>query len=53
VKPDPIVEEIRRIREARAARFEFDPRAIAEDSKKREKAGGRKVVVPPPPRVTK
>jgi len=44
---DPIVEEIRRIREARAAQFNFDPRAIAEDARKREEEGGRRVVSPP------
>ncbi len=39
---DPIVEEVRKHRDARAARFGYDIRAIFEDAKKRE--GGRKVV---------
>ncbi len=41
---DPIVEEVRKHREARAARFGFDIKAIFEDARKREKEGGRKVV---------
>jgi len=44
MKTDPIVEEIRNIKEARAAKFGYDVRAMAEDLKKREKKGGRKVV---------
>ena len=34
---DPIVEEIRKIREAHAARFRFDLHAICEDLRKKEK----------------
>ncbi len=41
---DPIVEEVRKHRDARAARFGYDLRAIFEDAKKREKEGGRKVI---------
>lgn len=41
---DPIVDEIRRIREAYAASFQYNLDAIYEDIKKREKASGRKVV---------
>jgi hypothetical protein len=37
---DPIVEEIRRIRDAHAARFQNDLDAIFRDIKEREKAGG-------------
>ena len=44
MKTDPIVEEIRNIKESRAAKFGYDVRAMAEDLKKREKQGGRKVV---------
>ncbi len=44
MKTDPIVEEIRKIKEARAERFGCDVRAMAEDLRKREKEGGRKVV---------
>ena len=41
---DPIVEEIRKFREERAAKFNYDVRAIAEDARKREQESGRKVV---------
>lgn len=44
MKTDPVVEEMRRIKEARAARFDYDVRAMAEDLRTREKKGGRKVV---------
>jgi hypothetical protein len=36
---DPIIEEIHRIREAYAARFNYDLRAIYQDLKKREEQG--------------
>ena len=45
---DPIVEEVRKRREERAARFGFDIRAIAADARKRESEGGRRVVSPQP-----
>ncbi len=38
---DPIVEEIRRIREEHAARFHYDLDAIYRDLKKREVESGR------------
>jgi len=41
---DPIVEEVRRAREAYAARFKNDLRAIFRDLKEQEKRSGRKVV---------
>lgn len=41
---DPIVEEVRRHRQERAARFGYDIRAIFEDAKEREGKDGRKVV---------
>jgi len=41
---DPIVEEIRRIREEYAGRFGYDLQAIHRDLKQREQASGRKVV---------
>ena len=53
MKSDPIVEEVRRIREERAARFGFDARAIAEDARKREKDGGREIVPPRPVKTPK
>ncbi len=47
---DPIVEEIRKIREEHAARFNYDLDAIFEDWKKSEKASGLPVVNLPPNR---
>ena len=44
---DPIVEEVRRHRLARAAKFNFDIDAIAEDARKRERKSGHKVIQPP------
>jgi len=41
---DPIVEEVRKYREARAAKFGFDIRAIVEDAMKRQDASGHPVV---------
>ena len=48
---DPIVEEIRKVREEHAARFNYDLRAIAEDLRKRQAEGGHKVVSLPPRRL--
>lgn len=42
--PDPIVDEVRRIRDAHAAKFNYDPQAIFRDIKEREKRSGRKYV---------
>jgi hypothetical protein len=47
---DPIVAEIREIRERRAARFGYDIRAIVKDAQARDAAGDRKVVRLPPRR---
>ena len=41
---DPIVDEVRRARDAYAARFNYDLRAIYRDLKEREKRSGRKFV---------
>lgn len=41
---DPIVDEVRRVRDAYAARFNYDLRAIYRDLKEQEKQSGRKVV---------
>lgn len=41
---DEIVEEVRRIREANAAKFNHDLKAIYEDALKRQKASERKTV---------
>jgi len=41
---DKIVEEVRRHREARAAKFGFNIRAIVEDARKRQATSGHLVV---------
>jgi hypothetical protein len=40
----PIVEEVRRVRDAHAARFHYDLDAIFRDIKEQEKKSGRKFV---------
>ena len=50
MQSDPIVAEIREIRERRAARFGYDIRAIVKDAQERDAAGDRKVVRLPPRR---
>ena len=41
---DPIVEEVRKYRQANAAKFGYNVRAIAEDARKREKTSGHPIV---------
>jgi len=41
---DPIVEEVRKIREEHAARFDYDLERIFQDLKEQERQSGRKVV---------
>ena len=41
---DPIVDEVRRARDAYAARFNYDLRAIYRDLKEQEKRSGRQIV---------
>ncbi len=41
---DEIVEEVRKHREARAAKFNFDIRAIVEDARRRQGTSGHPVV---------
>jgi hypothetical protein len=50
---DPIVEEVRRAREAHAKQFNYDLDAICEDLRKREKASGQPTVSFDPKRVTR
>ena len=52
---DPIVEQIREIRQQHARRFNYDIRAMVEDLRKRQNEGNRKVVSFPPrrPRTAK
>jgi hypothetical protein len=50
MQSDPIVAEIRDIREHRAARFGYEIRAIVKDAQARDAAGDREVVRLPPRR---
>ena len=50
---DPIVEEVRKARDAHAAKFNYDLQAIYRDLKEQEKQSGRTFVSYPPKRVTK
>ncbi|MBI3467881.1 MAG: hypothetical protein HY000_33150 [Planctomycetes bacterium] len=45
---DPIVDEVRRVRDAHAARFNYDLEAIFQDIKDQERKSGRKFVSFPP-----
>ncbi|MBN1103301.1 MAG: hypothetical protein JXL84_07810 [Deltaproteobacteria bacterium] len=45
---DPIVEEIREVREQHAAKFNYDLRKIATDLRNKEKQAARQVVSFPP-----
>jgi hypothetical protein len=45
---DPIVDEIRKVRDDHAARFHYDLDAIFHDIKEQEKKSGRKFVSFPP-----
>lgn len=47
---DPVVAEIRRIREELAAQFNYDTGAIVEDARQRYLGGERKVIRLPPRR---
>ena len=51
MKNDPIVEEIHNIREAYAARFNFDLRAIFTDLKAKERQSLRRLVKLSPKRL--
>jgi hypothetical protein len=44
MQSDPIVAEIRQLREDRAARFHFDIRSIVRDAQERDAAGDRVIV---------
>jgi len=44
---DPIVEEVRRVRAAHAAKFNYDIDRIVNDVKARERQGGREVISAP------
>lgn len=46
-KMDPIIAEVRAIRQAYAARFNYDIEAIFRDIRARQEASGREYVRPP------
>jgi hypothetical protein len=48
---DPIVDDVRRVRDAYAARFNYDLDAIFQDLKEQEKKSGRKFVAVAPVKV--
>ena len=48
---DPIVEEVRRVREAHAARFNYDIDAIVRDLREQQNRSGRTFVTLPPRRA--
>ena len=50
---DPIVEEVRAVRQKHAAQFKYDLRKIAEDLRMKEQQSGRKIVSFPPKPVRK
>ncbi len=49
---DPIVEEVRNVRNEHAKKFNYDLNAIAADLKKQQKASKRKFVALPPKKPT-
>lgn len=51
MQTDPVVEEVRAIREAYAERFGFDLRAICRDLREQERASDRELVSLPPRRT--
>lgn len=48
---DPIVEEVRKVRDAHAAEHNYDLQAIYQEIKQEEAASGRKFVKLPPKRI--
>jgi hypothetical protein len=49
---DPIVEEVRKVRQEYSSGFNNDLKAMAEDLRRRQAQGGRKIVSFPPRRIT-
>ncbi len=50
--PDPILEEVRTIREQLAAQFQFDIRKIIEDTQRRQALSNNKIVSFECPKIT-
>ena len=51
IRPDPIIAEVRAVREAHAARFNYDVKAIFEDIRAKQEVSERNYVSYPPRRV--
>jgi hypothetical protein len=51
MKQDDVIAEVRRVRDAHAAKFGYDLEAIVRDFKSREGKDGERVVTLPPKRV--
>ena len=49
---DPIVDEVRKVRDAHAKKFNYDLQAIAADLKRQQKVSKRKFVTLPPKKPT-
>jgi len=49
---DPIVDEVRKVRDAHAKKFNYDLQAIAADLKKQQKVSKRNFVTLPPKKPT-
>ena len=50
---DPLIKEIRRIKEAHAAKYGFNIRAMLDDMRRRQQQSGRKVITAPLRRPSK
>jgi hypothetical protein len=46
MRDDPIVAEVRKHRQKRAAKFKYDIRAMIEDARNREKKSGHPILSP-------
>jgi hypothetical protein len=53
MQDDPIVEEVRKVREAYAAKLNYDLEAIFQGLKRQERKSGRTFVSYPPRRISK
>lgn len=53
MQPDPIVEEVRKIRDEYAKRFNYDLDAICQDLQEKQRLGKRRVISLPPKRPRK
>lgn len=52
LKRDPIIAEIRAVRDEHAAKFDYDVKAIFEDLRARQEASGRKYIRYPARRIS-